>query len=94
MNFFKKNLRETLEAIGLFSNRVITVKRIRILRNIKSSNRSMINFIWRALKSLVVVNFLEPNGLRVPQGYKLKYPEAEINIEEVLSQVLRKRKKV
>ncbi len=92
MDFFEKYLKETLETIKSFRNGIITVKRIRVASNIKSANRSQINFIWRALKSLVQVGFLELNGLRKPQSYKLASPEKTINIDEIVSKVLRKRK--
>ena len=92
MDFFKKHLQETLETIKTFNNGVITVKRIRIVRGVKSSNRSTINFMWRALKNLVAINFLEVNGLRSPQSYRLKYPEVEINIVKIVSRVLRERR--
>jgi len=46
------------------------------------------------LKNLVAINFLEVDGLRRPQSYKLKYPEVEINIDKIISQVLRERKKL
>ena len=92
MDFVEKHLKETLETIKTFNNSVITVKRIRMARNIKSSNRSTINFIWRALRSLVAIDFLEVNGSRNPQSYKIKYPNVETNIEEIVSRVLRERK--
>jgi len=92
MDFFEKHLKETLEAIKTFSNGIITVKRIRIARNVKSSNRSKINFMWRALKNLVDIDFLEVNGSKSPKIYKLKDPEVPIDNEEIVSQVLRERK--
>lgn len=92
MDFFEKHLRETLETIKTFRNGIITVKRIRIARNVKSSDRSQINFTWRALKSLAHIGFLELNGSRTPQYYKLKHPEAEIGIEETIFRVMKKRK--
>jgi len=92
MDFFERNLKETLEAIKTISNGTITVKRIRFATNVKSSNRSKINFIWRALKYLTAFNFLELNGSRNPQSYRVKYPEVEINVDKIVSRVLRGRK--
>lgn len=62
MDFFEKHLRETLKTISTCNNEIITVKRLRKASKIKSSDRSKINFTWRALKSLVGINFLELNG--------------------------------
>ena len=48
MNFFLENLKETLEAINKLMDNNITIvntKKIRRCNNIKSSNRSKINFI-------------------------------------------------
>ena len=94
MDFFKKHLEETLEVIKTFHNGIITVKRIRTAGKIKSSDRSKINFTWRALKSLVNINFLEVNGYRRPQSYKIRIPEKEINVDELISRVMKERKKI
>lgn len=91
MDFVEKHLRETLETIKTFNKGIITVKRIRTARDIKSSDRSKINFIWRALKSLTDIGFLELNGSKNLNRYKLKYTETEIDTEKIISQVLRKR---
>ena len=92
MDFIEKHLKETLETIKTFNISIITVKRIRVARNIKSSNRSAINFIWRALRSLVDIDFLELNGSRSPQSYKLKNPDIEIDIKTIVSRVLKERR--
>ncbi len=70
-----------------FKNGYISVKMIRIASNVKSSDRSKINFIWRGLKSLAAIGFLELNGSKSHKIYKLKYPEVPIDIEEIISQV-------
>ena len=60
MDFFSRNLRDTMEAINkLIDNNVnlVTTKSIRRCNNIKASNRSKINFIWRSL------NYLEKEGI-------------------------------
>ena len=93
MDFFEKYMKETLEAIRTFKNGYINVKRIRIASNIKSSDRSKINFIWRGLKSLAAIDFLELNGSKSHKIYKLKYPEVPIDIEKIVSQVNEERKK-
>lgn len=89
MDFFLKNLVETLEAINkLIDNNVnvVNTKRIRRCNNIKSSNRSKINFIWRSLDYLEKEGILEVNGTYSPKTYKIK-PNKKINIEEILSQI-------
>ncbi len=93
MDFFSKNLRETLEAINkLIDNKVnlVTTKKIRRCNNIKPSNRSKINFIWRSLDFLEKEGILEMNGTYSPKAYKIKSNQ-KINIEEIISQIESKR---
>ena len=94
MDFFLKNLKETLEAINkLLDNKIPTVntKRIRRCNNIKSSNRSKINFIWRSLKYLEDEGILKMNGSVNPKSYKIIVNE-KINIDSLLSQAERNKK--
>jgi hypothetical protein len=93
MDFFEKYLKETVETIKSFSNGLITVKRIRIAQRVKSTDRSKINFIWRALKCLVDINFLEYNDSRRPYSYKLKYPDTNIDYYEIVDKISKNRKK-
>jgi len=89
MDFFLKSLEEILEFINKEigkSNNIITVKRIRIEKNIKSSNRSKINFIWRSLDFLVKQDILERNSSTRPKKYIIK-PRDKIEIKKFLSQV-------
>ena len=61
-----KNLSDTVEAVNklIESNvRLVNTKKIRRCFNIKSSNRSKINFIWRALKILEKERILALNGV-------------------------------
>ncbi|MCK4780239.1 MAG: hypothetical protein KAT57_08625, partial [Candidatus Lokiarchaeota archaeon] len=70
MDFFLNNLKETLEAINkLIDNNVniVNTKRVRRCNNIKSSNRSKINFIWRALRYLEEEGILTLNGITNPK---------------------------
>lgn len=93
MDFFLNNVRETLEALNkLIDNQVYTVncKRIRRCNNVKSSNRSKINFIWRSLKLLNKEGILEKNGINNPKTYKIKQKN-KINIEQILKQIREKR---
>jgi hypothetical protein len=89
MDFFLKNLRETLEAINkLIDNNVniVNCKRIRRCNSIKSSDRSKINFIWRSLNYLEKEGVLEINGIVKPKTYKIANKE-KINVEEFISQI-------
>ncbi|MBD3216111.1 MAG: hypothetical protein GF311_26090 [Candidatus Lokiarchaeota archaeon] len=89
MDFFLKNLRETLSAINkLIENNVyiVNTKRVRRCNNIKSSNRSKINFIWRSLAFLEENEILELNGKSSPKTYKI-VPENKIDIEQFVKKV-------
>ncbi|MBY8981612.1 MAG: hypothetical protein KGD57_01575 [Candidatus Lokiarchaeota archaeon] len=89
MDFFLKNVRETLEAINkLIDNNVnmVNTKRIRRSNNIKSSNRSKINFIWRSLAFLEENGVLEMNGSIGPKCYKIK-PNSKIDIENFILKI-------
>ena len=89
MDFFKKNLKETVEAINkLIENNVniVNTKRIRKCNNIRSSDRSKINFIWRSLKFLEKEGILTMNGITNPKTYKI-ISEEKIDIKKFLSHV-------
>ncbi|TXT59059.1 MAG: hypothetical protein BAJALOKI2v1_260028 [Promethearchaeota archaeon] len=91
MDFFLKNLRETLEAINkLIDNNIniVNTKRVRRCNDIKSSNRSKINFIWRSLKFLEEEGILELNGKTNPKTYKIK-SKNRIDIDKFISEVER-----
>ncbi|MFX0037916.1 MAG: hypothetical protein ACFFCY_04355 [Promethearchaeota archaeon] len=93
MDFFQKNLKETVEAINkLIDNNVtiVNAKRIRRCNNIKSSNRSKINFIWRALKYLEDQGILRLNGITNPKTYKI-IPNEKIDIDDFLWQNSKKK---
>lgn len=86
-----RNLKDTLEAINkLIENNVniVNTKRIRRCYNIKSSNRSKINFIWRALKTLEEEGILTLNGVTNPKTYKIITSE-KIDVERILSRIKR-----
>ncbi|MFX1398562.1 MAG: hypothetical protein ACFFAS_16155 [Promethearchaeota archaeon] len=90
MDFFLKNLEETLDAINKCIDKdvyVINTKRIRRCNNVKSNNRSKINFIWRSLKFLEKEgSILEKNGLNSPKTYKIKKKEP-VNIPSFIAKV-------
>jgi hypothetical protein len=89
MDFFKKNLKETVEAINkLIENNVniVNTKRIRKCNNIRSSDRSKINFIWRSLKFLEKEGILTMNGITNPKTYKI-ISEEKIDVNKFLSQI-------
>ena len=89
MDFFIKYLSETVEVINKMGNGTITVKKIRIFQNIKSSNRSRINFIWRSLSYLVEKGILEENGSQHPKGYNRK--TTDMNLENIITQAKKDR---
>ena len=94
MDFFLINLKETLEAINkLIDNNVniVNTKRIRRCNNIKSSNRSKINFIWRSLRCLEEEGILTPNGINNPKTYKITINE-KIDVDKILSQIEKNKK--
>lgn len=66
---------------------IITVKSIRRRNNIKSSDRSKINFIWRDLVFLEKNGFIEIDNNNSPKRYNL--PRTEIKIEEVRDIVIK-----
>lgn len=90
MNFFLKNLKDTLEAINkLIGNNIFLVntKKIRRCHDIKSSDRSKINFIWRSLEYLRNAGILELNGVHnSPKNYKIKLKE-KIDIKNFISSI-------
>lgn len=89
MDFFLKSLEETLDAVNkLIDNSiyVVNTKRIRRCNNVKSSDRSKINFIWRALKYLENADILERNGVHSPMNYKIKTSE-RIDIPNFIKEV-------
>ena len=93
MDFFSRNLRETIEAINkLIDNNItlVTTKSIRRCNNVKASNRSKINFIWRSLNYLEKEGILEMNGTYSPKSYKITSSQ-KIDIDEIISQIENKR---
>ncbi|MHA1239327.1 MAG: hypothetical protein ACTSQU_00915 [Promethearchaeota archaeon] len=93
MDFFSRNLRETLEAINkLIDNNIslVTTKSIRRCNHIKASNRSKINFIWRSLNYLEKEGILEMNGRYSPKTYKIK-TDQKIDVDDIISQIEERR---
>ncbi len=89
MDFFSSNLRETMEAINKLighNGNLVTTKSIRRCNNVKASNRSKINFIWRSLNYLEKEGILEMNGTYSPRSYKIKSIQ-KIDIERIISQI-------
>jgi len=89
MDFFSSNLRETMEAINQLighNRNLVTTKRIRRCNNIKASNHSKINFIWRSLNYLENKGILEMNCTYSPKSYKIKLTQ-KIDIERIISQI-------
>lgn len=89
------NLKDTLNAINkLIDNNVnlVNTKKIRRCANIKSSDRSKINFIWRALKFLEQEGILTLNGIKNPKTYKI-LPNQKIDIDTFLAQIEKSKKR-
>ena len=87
MDFFLKNLGETLEAINTLidgSVYVVDTKAIRRCNGVPASDRSKINFIWRGLDFLVrKTGLLEKMRNGTPQKYKILV-QKRIKIKEEL----------
>lgn len=95
MDFFLNNLKDTLDAINkLIDNNVyiVNTKRIRRCFNIKSSDRSKINFIWRSLKFLEEEGILTLNGITNPKTYKI-LSDQKIDISKFLNQIEKSKKR-
>ena len=90
-----KNLSDTIEAVNrlIESNvNIVNTKKIRRCFNIKSSNRSKINFIWRALKILEDEGILALNGITNPKTYKILIKQ-KIEVENLLSKIDKDKKR-
>ncbi len=90
-----KNLSETIEGVNRLIDRkinLVNTKRIRRCFNIKSSNRSKINFIWRALKILEEEGILALNGISNPKTYKILIKQ-KIEAEKLLSKIYKDKKR-
>jgi hypothetical protein len=88
MDFFIKYLEDTLEAIKKLNSGPITVKKIRTIKGIRSSDRSQINFIWRSLAYLEKKGVLTANGSRNPKSYTIANG---FDIEAITSQAKKER---
>ena len=89
------NLKDTLDAINkLIDNNVyiVNTKRIRRCFNIKSSDRSKINFIWRSLKFLEQEGILKLNGITNPKTYKI-LADQKIDTEKFLNKIEKDKKR-
>ncbi len=74
MDFYIKNMKEILEAINnLINNNINTIntKKVRAFHHIKPSNRSKVNFIWRALQRLEKEGILAKIGKNTPVNYRI-----------------------
>ena len=93
MDFFKKHVSETLDAINNLLDmgvKTFNVRRIRRINDVKPTDRSTINFIWRTLKMLEKNGVLEKIGKNSPASYKIIVSE-KINTEKVASELAKNR---
>jgi len=76
VNFFEKHLDETIRAIGQITrNRyssLISVKKIREIYEINSTNNSKIGFYWRCLQDLERQGVLKRVGNQLPKKYQVQ----------------------
>ncbi|KKN33511.1 hypothetical protein LCGC14_0802910 [marine sediment metagenome] len=96
MDFFLNSVKDTLDAINklIESNvNVVNTKRVRRCLNIKSSDRSKINFIWRSLKFLEEQGILSPNGITNPKTYKI-LSDQKIGVDTFISQIRKGKKRL
>lgn len=74
MNFFRKNLEETINALNNLIEQGdvhINVKKVRKENKIKSTDRSKINFYSSSLKYLAGKNILEENAMKKTKLYNI-----------------------
>ncbi len=90
MGYFSKILSETVDAINRCYEKNVThinVSRIRKCTHIKSTDRSKIVFISRALDELSRAGFIEYLGKNSPKTYQVK---EKITLENVLNELGKK----
>jgi len=93
MDFFIEHLKDVLEAVNKeIENNIfmINTKRVRKIHNVKSSNRSKINFISRSLEYLEKEGILILMNGKSPKNYMIN-AEKKIDIEQFICQVRQKR---
>lgn len=75
MNFYRKYMDGTIHAIARLTrinyNAIITLKKIRDLSNIQSSDHSKIAFYWRNLENLEEIGVLKRINDKSPKMYRL-----------------------
>lgn len=89
MDYFIENLKETVLAVNKLiekRNYFVDVKRIRRCFDIKSSNRSKINFIWRSLSKLEEFGILDQISKNGSKRFEILEREL-IDIQSVLSKI-------
>ena len=90
MSYFSEILSETIDAINRCLEKNVTyinVSRIRKCTNVKSTDRSRIVFISRALEELSRAGFLEFIGKNSPKTYKVK---EKLVLEVILKELSKK----
>jgi hypothetical protein len=95
MDFFIENLYETTKAVEIIGNGQIngeiTVRKIKRIVGIKSSDKSKTNFIWRALNYLEEKELVILISTKPCKTYKVKNP-AFFNVKKILSLAIKERK--
>ncbi len=75
MEIFFKNIKETVDALNLMIKDnvfVATTKKVKRYLDIKSSDTSKTNFVWRTLDLLEKTGFLEKTGVDTLITYNIK----------------------
>jgi hypothetical protein len=76
LNFLEKHLDEIIRAIGKITRdnyfSLISVKKIREVYGIDSTNNSKISFYWRCLKDLEQQGIIKRIGTQLPKKYRVQ----------------------
>ena len=91
-NYFKKHLKSTIEGINELiehKSQFVDTKTIQRINNIKSSERSKTNFIWRSLEILHSQGYLVRNEQSKPIRYKI-IANSKFDVEKIINNIIKK----
>ena len=72
-----------------YNSQFVDIKTIRRINNIKSSERSKTNFVWRSLKILHSQGYLERNEQSRPRRYRIITNE-RIDVKKIINKIIKK----
>jgi hypothetical protein len=84
----KNYIEEIISSINYLigkGKKIVDTKRLRRLNNVKSSNRSKINFYWRTLKQLENLNYLKLAKHTDPKSYFL--PKDPLHFQKIIEEI-------